>query len=77
MNLSITKSGLGHVPEQANPSPRNSNDLPLIGHWKVLNICHGNDSGQSVKVPLHLAKHPVGLSSIWNPRSSHMFGFPL
>jgi hypothetical protein len=64
MNLFVTKSGLGHTLEQADPSPRNSSDLPLIGHCEVLYLCWGYDSGQMVKVPLHLAKHPVGLSSI-------------
>lgn len=41
MNLSVTKSGLGHSLEQTDPSPRHSNELSLIGHWKVLYLCQG------------------------------------
>ena len=77
MDLTVAKSGLGHTPEQADPSPRNSSNMSLIYHWEVLYLCHRHGSGKIVEVPLHLTKYPIGLTSIWNPRSPHVPGLPI
>ena len=77
MDLTIAKNGLGHMPEQADPHPRNPINLPLIRHWKILYLCHRHDSGKTVEMPLHMKKYLVSLTSIWSPSSPHVPSFPI